>query len=297
MNWISNVVPPKIRSLLRRDTPENLVGQMPRERASSSSTRTSRPTSWWCRAPATTWASRRARGSQRAIRRRRIRSDRLAGSSADPLKFRDIKRYADRLKEHRAKTGSPDAIAARHRPARGPGSRHRRAGFRFPGRHARHGRRRGHRRRHDRRGGRARAPFVIFTASGGARMQEGMFSLMQMARTTVGGAAAARGALALHRRADQSDHRRRHRVLCDAGRHADRRARRGHRLRRRAGHRADRARAPARRVSSAPNTCRSTAWSTWSCPRTRCARRWRGSAGARQGARASVLNLDRERGH
>ena len=30
-----------------------------------------------------------------------------------------------------------------------------------------------------------RAPFIIFTASGGARMQEGMFSLMQMPRTTV----------------------------------------------------------------------------------------------------------------
>ena len=29
------------------------------------------------------------------------------------------------------------------------------------------------------------SPFIIFTASGGARMQEGMFSLMQMARTTV----------------------------------------------------------------------------------------------------------------
>ena len=29
------------------------------------------------------------------------------------------------------------------------------------------------------------APFIIFTASGGARMQEGMFSLMQMPRTTV----------------------------------------------------------------------------------------------------------------
>jgi acetyl-CoA carboxylase carboxyl transferase subunit beta len=28
-------------------------------------------------------------------------------------------------------------------------------------------------------------PFIIFTASGGARMQEGMFSLMQMPRTTV----------------------------------------------------------------------------------------------------------------
>ena len=30
-----------------------------------------------------------------------------------------------------------------------------------------------------------KAPFIMFTASGGARMQEGMFSLMQMPRTTV----------------------------------------------------------------------------------------------------------------
>jgi acetyl-CoA carboxylase carboxyl transferase subunit beta len=30
-----------------------------------------------------------------------------------------------------------------------------------------------------------RAPFIIFTASGGARMQEGIFSLMQMPRTTI----------------------------------------------------------------------------------------------------------------
>jgi acetyl-CoA carboxylase carboxyl transferase subunit beta len=30
-----------------------------------------------------------------------------------------------------------------------------------------------------------KTPFIIFTASGGARMQEGMFSLMQMPRTIV----------------------------------------------------------------------------------------------------------------
>ncbi|HET6375959.1 MAG TPA: acetyl-CoA carboxylase carboxyltransferase subunit beta, partial [Methylocella sp.] len=30
-----------------------------------------------------------------------------------------------------------------------------------------------------------RTPFIIFTASGGARMQEGIFSLMQMPRTTI----------------------------------------------------------------------------------------------------------------
>ena len=29
MNWISNVVPPKIRSFLRRDTPENLWVKCP----------------------------------------------------------------------------------------------------------------------------------------------------------------------------------------------------------------------------------------------------------------------------
>jgi acetyl-CoA carboxylase carboxyl transferase subunit beta len=31
----------------------------------------------------------------------------------------------------------------------------------------------------------AQAPFILFAASGGARMQEGMFSLMQLPRTTV----------------------------------------------------------------------------------------------------------------
>jgi acetyl-CoA carboxylase carboxyl transferase subunit beta len=31
----------------------------------------------------------------------------------------------------------------------------------------------------------AKAPYVVFTASGGARMQEGILSLMQMPRTTV----------------------------------------------------------------------------------------------------------------
>jgi hypothetical protein len=62
-------------------------------------------------------------------------------------------------------------------------------------------------------------PFVLFAASGGARMQEGILSLMQMPRTTVA-VDAARGRAALHRRADPPDHRRRHRLLRDAGRRA-----------------------------------------------------------------------------
>ena len=68
------------------------------------------------------------------------------------------------------------------------------------------------------------APLVIFTASGGARMQEGALSLMQMARTT----------LAIQRLKDarlpyvvvltDPTYRRRHRLLRHAGRRASGRA-------------------------------------------------------------------------
>ena len=59
------------------------------------------------------------------------------------------------------------------------------AGFRLHGRLARHGRRRGHRSPASRRPPTRKRPFVLFAASGGARMQEGILSLMQLPRTTV----------------------------------------------------------------------------------------------------------------
>ena len=102
----------------------------------------------------------------------------------DPLKFRDSKRYSDRLKTARADTAEPDALVN----ARGTIDGHRVVvgvqDFAFMG------------------GSmglavgeafvrgvenaiRDRAPYIIFTASGGARMQEGILSLMQMPRSTV----------------------------------------------------------------------------------------------------------------
>ena len=53
---------------------------------------------------------------------------------------------------------------------------------------------------------RRQAPLVIFVASGGARMQEGPFSLMQMARTTLAVANHAAGPPALRRGAHRPDH-------------------------------------------------------------------------------------------
>ncbi len=58
----------------------------------------------------------------------------------------------------------------------------------------------------------AKRPLVLFSAAGGARMQEGILSLMQMPRTTVAVQMLKEAGPALCRRADPSDHRRRHRV-------------------------------------------------------------------------------------
>ncbi|MBS3961339.1 MAG: acetyl-CoA carboxylase carboxyltransferase subunit beta [Sandarakinorhabdus sp.] len=102
----------------------------------------------------------------------------------DPLKFRDQKRYPDRLKAARAATGEQDALLIAKGAIRGRqavvgvqdfafmgGSMGIGVGSAFVT------------------GARAaisaRCPFVMFTAAGGARMQEGILSLMQMPATTV----------------------------------------------------------------------------------------------------------------
>jgi len=102
----------------------------------------------------------------------------------DPLKFRDSKRYSDRIKTARANTGAPDALSNAkgaiegHRTVMGVqdfafmgGSMGMAVGAAFVA------------------GARAaiaeNCPYIIVTAAGGARMQEGILSLMQMPKATV----------------------------------------------------------------------------------------------------------------
>lgn len=102
----------------------------------------------------------------------------------DPLKFRDSKRYADRLKAARADTAEADAlVTARGRIDGHPvvlgvqdfafmgGSMGLAVGEAFV--------------RGVENAIADRCPYIILTASGGARMQEGILSLMQMPRSTV----------------------------------------------------------------------------------------------------------------
>ena len=183
MNWISNVVPPKIRSFLRRETPENLWVKCPESgqlvfHKDLEANLMVVPGSGYHMA-----IGARARlaalfdgGEYEELPTPEVPSD--------PLKFRDIKRYADRIKENRAKTGANDAIRLAAGAIEGAQVTVAVQDFAF------HGGTLGMAAGEAIISGMSaavekRTPFIIFTASGGARMQEGMFSLMQMPRTTV----------------------------------------------------------------------------------------------------------------
>ncbi len=61
--------------------------------------------------------------------------------AVDPLKFRDTKRYSDRMKDARAKTGRKDSVSVAQGEVEGLFMTARRAGLHLFGRLARHGRR------------------------------------------------------------------------------------------------------------------------------------------------------------
>ena len=104
--------------------------------------------------------------------------------AADPLKFRDEKRYTDRIKEARTKTGQQDAVIAARGAVAGLGVVVVCQTFNFMGGSL------GMASGEAFVAGAERAvadnvPLVLVVASGGARMQEGILSLMQMPRATV----------------------------------------------------------------------------------------------------------------
>ena len=185
MNWIDNFVRPKIRSFLsnKRETPENLWVKDPE----------SGEMVFYRDLEANQWVVPNS-GYHMKIKP----VDRLAtflddgkydlvpvpSAPTDPLKFRAQKRYIDQLKENRAKTGYEDAVLVAtgklyERPVTVAvqdfdflaGSLGMAAGQGIiTGLET---------------AVRLKTPFVLFVASGGARMQEGVLGLMQMPRTTV----------------------------------------------------------------------------------------------------------------
>jgi acetyl-CoA carboxylase carboxyl transferase subunit beta len=184
MNWISNVVRPKIRNFLnRREVPENLWIKCPE----------SGQLVFYKDVEANQFVIPGSNYHMRMGAVARLKSM-FDGETwfdiavpevvADPLKFRDERRYSDRIRDARAKTGLKDAIKLGFGRLDGVPVVIGVQDFDFMG------------------GSLGMAageavvkglqtaaekgtPYIMFAASGGARMQEGILSLMQLPRTTV----------------------------------------------------------------------------------------------------------------
>ena len=217
MNWIKNFVRPKIRSILgvKRDVPENMWVKDP----------DSGQMVFYKDLEANQFVMPQSNYHMRMPPEDRLKSmfddgtfEKIAmpAVAADPLKFRDERRYADRIKEARTKTNAEDCILAGHGLLDEVAVTIAVQDFAFMGGSL--GMAAGEAIVTAMRAAVARkTPFIFFISSGGARMQEGMLSLMQMPRTTVAVQELREAGLPYIVVLTPSHHWRRHRLLCHAG--------------------------------------------------------------------------------
>jgi acetyl-CoA carboxylase carboxyl transferase subunit beta len=182
MNWISNVVRPKIRSFLRRETPENLWIKCPE----------TGQLVFYKDVEANQFVIPNSNYHMRISAPLRLKAMFDDGEyeeitvpevAFDPLRFRDERRYADRLRDARTKTGLQDAVKLGIGKLDGLMVTIGVQDFDFMGGSL------------GMAAGEAvitgletavqrQTPLIMFAASGGARMQEGILALMQLPRTT-----------------------------------------------------------------------------------------------------------------
>jgi acetyl-CoA carboxylase carboxyl transferase subunit beta len=184
MNWITNYVRPKINSILgRRETPDNLwvkdpeSGELVFHKDLEDNQFVVPNSGHHMKIPVKERLKRFFDGGVYTV----LPSPQVV---SDPLKFRDEKKYIDRLKDYRNRTGQEDSIlnavgtidglevvVTIHEFGFMGGSLGMAAGETII--------------RGFEEASRRKAPLILFAASGGARMQEGILSLMQLPRTTV----------------------------------------------------------------------------------------------------------------
>jgi acetyl-CoA carboxylase carboxyl transferase subunit beta len=185
VNWINNVVRPKIRSFLttKREVPDNLwvkcpeTGQMVFYKDLEANQFVVPGSNFHMRMAADARLSHLFDDGEYEIVP-------VPPVAQDPLKFRDGRRYTDRLRDAKAATNFEDAILIGEGKLEGLDIVAAAQDFRFMagslGMAAGEAVITGLMRAVEK-----RTPFVLFAASGGARMQEGILSLMQMPRTTI----------------------------------------------------------------------------------------------------------------
>ena len=185
MNWITNSVLPKIKALVQpREVPENFwtkcpnCGEMIFHRQLEDNLQVCPKCNYHLKLTARARLESLFDSNTLNI----IELERQKNS--DPLKFKDLKKYSDRLKDAQANTKQDDAIVIAEGKINGHSTIAAVFSFEFMGGSM----------------GIAvgdailksaelavskKAPLIIFPASGGARMQEGILSLMQLPRTVI----------------------------------------------------------------------------------------------------------------
>ena len=185
MNWINNFVRPKIRGLLttKREIPDGQwitcpeSGQMVFHKDLEANQFVVPGSGYHWRMTAKQRLAHLFDGAD-------YTSIAVPAVPQDPLKFRDQRRYADRLKDAKAATEQDDAVLVAEGKLDGQAVVAAAQNFNFMagslGMAAGEAVITGLLRAVE-----LGVPFVLFVASGGARMQEGILSLMQMPRTTI----------------------------------------------------------------------------------------------------------------
>ena len=184
MSWLSNFVRPKLRALIKKsDSSSNLwikcngCGQMVYHKDLQDSVHVCPNCGHHMK------MSARQR-IEWILDEDSIKELTIPKTQVDPLKFKDSKKYIDRIKDAKSKSKSEEAIIIASGQIGGNNAMAVALDFNFMG---------GSMGAAVGEGFLAAAreaikldiPLVIFTSSGGARMQEGIFSLMQLVRTTL----------------------------------------------------------------------------------------------------------------
>ncbi len=184
MNWLDKIARPKLKALLgKRDTPDNLwikcsnCGDMIFHRDLDAADKVCPKCNFHMKVgPTERFKALFDNGAYQMVD--------MPDVPVDPLKFRDEKKYTERLRDARNKTEQKDAIVTAHGALDGMTVVAAVQNFKFMGGSL------------GMAAGEAlikaaelaiekRAPLILYTAAGGARMQEGIMSLMQMPRTTI----------------------------------------------------------------------------------------------------------------
>lgn len=187
MNWIANFVRPRIKSLMggsrTSDTPENLwrkcpsCGEMIFHRDLIAAQNVCPSCGFHLRiGPAERFAGTFDAGQFEELP--------VPAVAADPLKFRGEKKYPDEMKAARTKTARQEALTAARGTLDGMPVMVAVQPFDFLGGSLGMGVGEGMVRAMQA-AVEEKRPFILYVSSGGARMQEGILSLMQMPRVTI----------------------------------------------------------------------------------------------------------------